>query len=151
MKNRKETSFVRNEDIAQDSKWRKWFVIDASDKALGRLSTKVATLLCGKHKPQYTAHVDCGDFVIVINADKINLSGNKLLNKTYYRHTGYPGGLKEIKAEALLKKNPCALVYKSVKGMMPKNALNRQSLNKLKIYTEPTHPHLSQNPKSIEI
>lgn len=151
MKNRKETLFLKNEEIAKEPQWRKWFLVDAKDKTLGHLATKIATVIRGKHKPQYTAHVDSGDFVVVINADKVVLSGKKMLAKTYYWHTGYPGGIKQIKANQLLAKKPCDLIYKSVKGMMPKNALNRGSLHKLKIYTGDSHPHKSQQPQILDI
>ena len=151
MNNRKETPFLRNEEIARDPHWRKWYLVDAENQKLGRLATKISNTLRGKHKPQFTEHVDSGDFVVVINAEKVALSGNKMLEKTYYWHTGYPGGIKNIKANKLLDKKPCELVYKAVKGMMPKNALNRHSLEKLKIYVGNNHPHLSQKPEILKI
>ena len=151
MNNRKETPFLRNEEIARDPHWRKWYLVDAENQKLGRLATKIANTLRGKHKSQFTEHVDSGDFVVVINAEKVALSGNKMLEKTYYWHTGYPGGIKNIKANKLLDKKPCELVYKAVKGMMPKNALNRHSLEKLKIYVGNNHPHLSQKPEILKI
>ena len=151
MKNRRETSFLRNEDIKETPNWRKWYLVDATDQKLGRISTKIATILRGKHKPQFTAHVDGGDFVIVINAHKIALSGNKKLEKTYYWHTGYPGGIKQVKAAKLLEQKPIELIYRSVKGMMPKNALNRNSLKKLKIYAKGDHPHQNQKPQLLKI
>jgi large subunit ribosomal protein L13 len=130
---------------------RAWFYVDAEGKTLGRLSTEIAKVLQGKHKPIYTPHVDTGDFVVVVNADKIKITGHKLTDKIYYHHTGYPGGIKSISAEALLNKNPTALVEKAVRGMMPKNKLNRKALNKLKVYAGPDHPHQNQNPQPLEI
>lgn len=149
MKNRKETPFLKTEETQKD--WRKWYVVDASNQKLGRISTKIATILRGKHKPQFTAHVDSGDFVVVINAKKIVLTGNKELEKTYYWHTGYVGGIKQIKAAQLLEKKPCDVIYRAVKGMMPKNALNRQSLRKLKIYEGDQHPHTNQKPQFLNL
>lgn len=130
---------------------RNWFFVDAEGKTLGRLSTEVAKVLQGKHKPIYTAHVDTGDFVIVINAEKIKVTGKKLTDKIYYHHTGYPGGIKSISAEALLQKNPTMLVENAVKGMMPKNKLSRQAINKLKVYVGSEHPHQNHNPQPLEI
>ena len=149
MKVRKETPFLKTEEVIGN--WKKWYLIDASDKKLGRISTKIATLLRGKHKPQFTSHVDSGDFVVVINAKDIALTGKKELNKTYYWHTGYVGGIKQIKAGKLRKEKPCELIYRSVKGMMPKNALNRKTLRKLKIYEGNTHPHQNQKLKPLPI
>ena len=150
MKSKKETSFLKTKEV-NGAKWRKWYVIDASDKKLGRLSTKIASILRGKHKPQFTAHIDSGDFVIVINAKNIVLTGSKQSQKTYYWHTGYPGGIKQVKAAQLLKDKPCDVIYRSVKGMMPKNALNRHSIRKLKIYENNKHPHTNQNPQTLTI
>ena len=130
---------------------RNWFTIDATDKALGRLSTQIAKILQGKHKPIYTKHVSTGDYVIVVNVDKIKLTGKKLTDKIYYHHTGYPGGIKSISAANLLKKDPTALLKKAVKGMMPKNKLNREVLNNLKIYAGPLHPHATHHPQPLEI
>ena len=130
---------------------RKWWVIDASDKILGRLATRIATILQGKHKPQYTPHVDIGDYVIVINADKIKLTGKKWLQKKYYRHSGYPGGLKVQTAQDILNKHPERLIYHAVKGMLPKNRLGRKMLKKLKIYAGSEHPHEAQKPEKLEI
>lgn len=129
---------------------REWFCIDAEGKTLGRISSQIAQILQGKHKPIYTPHVDTGDFVIVVNADKIALSGNKMKDKIYYHHTGYPGGIKSVNAATLLEKKPTALVANAVKRMMPKNQLNRDSLMKLKVYAGPDHPHQAQQPKKLE-
>jgi large subunit ribosomal protein L13 len=129
---------------------REWFVIDAEGQTLGRLSTKVANVLRGKHKPTYTPHVDCGDYVIVINASKIKLTGKKWSDKIYYRHTGHPGGLKSISAKDLMEKDETALVTKSIKGMVPKNALGRQILKKLTVVANAEHPHVAQQPKEME-
>lgn len=130
---------------------RSWFYVDAEGKTLGRLSTEIAKVLQGKHKPIYTPNVDTGDYVVVVNAEKIKVTGKKLTDKIYYHHTGYPGGIKSISAGALLKKSPTALVEKAVKGMMPKNKLNRKALTKLKVYAGPEHPHQNHNPQPLEI
>ena len=120
---------------------RTWFLVDAEDKVLGRLASKIAAVLRGKHKPVYTPHVDTGDFVVVVNADKIHLTGTKLDNKMYYRHSGYPGGIKVTTAGELLEKKPEAIIQHAVKGMLPKNKLGRQQLKKLKVYAGTDHPH----------
>ena len=125
---------------------RQWFVLDAGGKVLGRLATEVARVLRGKHKPTFTPHVDGGDFVIVINAREIRLTGNKMVQKTYYRHTEYPGGIRSTTAEKLLEDNAGAIIRKAVKGMLPKNRLSRGLLKKLKIYPGAEHPHRAQNP-----
>jgi large subunit ribosomal protein L13 len=130
---------------------RQWHVIDASDIVLGRLASQAATLLRGKHKPIFAPHVDTGDFVIIVNAEKIALSGNKLADKRAYRHSGYPGGLRSITYGALLAKSPERVVEKAVKGMLPKNTLGRQMLRKLKVYAGPEHPHQAQQPVPFEI
>ena len=122
---------------------RKWFVVDAADKTLGRLSTEVATLLRGKHKPTYTPHVDCGDFVIVVNASKVVLTGNKLDNKIYYNHSGYTGGLRERTARVMKEKYPVEMVERAIKGMLPHNRLGRQMSKKLFIYADAEHPHMA--------
>lgn len=121
-----------------------WRVIDAKDRVLGRLSTEIADALRGKDKPQYTPHADAGDSIVVINCEKIRLTGNKLKDKIYKRYSGYMGGLKKISAQDLLKKDPTALIRHSVKGMLPKNKLNRQIFKKLKIYAGDQHPHQAQ-------
>ncbi|MEW6662782.1 MAG: 50S ribosomal protein L13 [Bacillota bacterium] len=126
---------------------RKWYVIDATDKTLGRLASEVARLLRGKHKPIFTPHVDTGDHVIVVNAEKVRLTGNKLQSKQYIRHTGYPGGLKVMLYEALLQKKPEKAIELAVKGMIPHNSLGRKAFKKLKVYRGPDHPHQAQMPE----
>jgi large subunit ribosomal protein L13 len=130
---------------------RTWYVVDAENKVLGRLATKVATILRGKHKPLFTPHVDTGDFVVVINAKKIHLTGNKLENKMYYRHSGYPGGIKAASAGELLEKKPETVIKHAVKGMLPKNKLGREQFKKLKVYPGKEHPHTSQMPQELKI
>ncbi|MER7364272.1 50S ribosomal protein L13 [Nonomuraea wenchangensis] len=130
---------------------RQWYVIDATDVVLGRLASHVATLLRGKHKPIFANHVDTGDFVIVINADKIALSGNKLEQKKAYRHSGYPGGLRSVSYGELMEKRPEKAVEKAVKGMLPKNSLGRKMAKKLKVYAGAEHPHQAQKPEPFQI
>ena len=130
---------------------RQWHVIDATDVVLGRLATQIATLLRGKHKPVYAPHVDTGDFVIVINAEKVALTGTKRENKVEYRHSGYPGGLRSTSYDELLAKNPRRVVEKAVKGMLPHTTLGRHMLTKLKVYAGPEHPHQAQQPVPYEI
>ena len=125
---------------------RKWFVIDAKDKVLGRIAAETARILRGKHKPQFAPHMDSGDFVIIINASKVRLTGKKLQQKTYYRHSGYPGGLRSANAEKLLKEKPERMFRLAVRGMLPKNTLGRAQLTKLKVYPDETHPHSAQKP-----
>lgn len=128
-----------------------WYVVDVEGKVLGRAATEVARVLRGKHKAIYAPSVDAGDFVIIINADKIRLTGNKMADKMYYRHTGYPGGLKSINAEKLLASKPEEIIRKAVKGMLPKNKLGRQMIKKLKVYAGGEHPHQAQQPKELTI
>jgi large subunit ribosomal protein L13 len=130
---------------------RLWYVIDAEDVVLGRLAAQVAQLLRGKHKPVFAPHVDTGDFVVVINAGKVALTGNKRETKVAYRHSGYPGGLSETKYDVLLTKNPRRAIEKAVWGMLPKNRIGRQQLKKLKVYAGPEHPHKAQQPVPFEI
>lgn len=130
---------------------RKWYVIDAKDKILGRLAAEAARILRGKHKPQFTPHVDTGDFVIIINADKVRLTGKKLRQKKYYWHTGYPGGIKAIDYKTLLQKNPEKAVRKAVEGMLPHNRLGSRLAKKLKVYRGSTHPHEAQKPEVWEM
>jgi large subunit ribosomal protein L13 len=130
---------------------RQWHVIDATDVVLGRLASHVAVLLRGKHKPIFAPHVDTGDFVIVVNADKIALSGSKLQDKRAYRHSGYPGGLRAVSYGELMEKHPERAVEKAVRGMLPKNTLGRKTLSKLKVYAGPDHPHQAQQPQPYEI
>ncbi len=128
---------------------RSWFVVDASDQVLGRLAVRVATVLRGKHNPAFTPHVDCGDFVVVVNAEKIRLTGDKLKQKIYYRHSGYVGGISEESAGELLERRPEELLRRAVKGMLPHNRLGRQLAEKLKIYAGPDHPHEAQQPREL--
>jgi len=126
---------------------RSWFVIDAADYQLGRLATRVATVLRGRHKPQFTPHVDTGDFVVVVNASQVKLSGRKLDTKGYHRYSGYPGGLKSLGARQVREEDPERMIQQAVKGMLPKNRLSRQVIKKLKVYGGPEHPHAAQKPQ----
>jgi len=130
---------------------RKWHLIDAEGQTLGRLATEIARVLRGKTKPQYTPHIDTGDFVVVVNADKVVVTGRKAEQKVYYRHTGYPGGLKETSYEVMMERKPTEVLRKAVKGMMPKTRLGRQQFKKLKIYAGPEHPHEAQDPQPYEV
>jgi large subunit ribosomal protein L13 len=130
---------------------RKWYVVDATDVALGRLSTRIATILMGKHKPIYTPHVDTGDFVVVVNADKVKLTGKKREQKTYQRYSGYPGGQTVIPFEVMQEKHPKHVIEHAVKGMLPKSRLGRQMYSKLKVHAGPEHTHEAQNPEPLEI
>jgi large subunit ribosomal protein L13 len=130
---------------------KKWYLIDAEDKVLGRLASEIATILRGKHKPIFTPHMDAGDYVVVVNADKVVLTGGKLEKKIYYRHSGYVGGLKEIPAKEMVRRRPENLIKLAVKGMLPKNSLGRRQLTKLKIYARPDHPHQAQKPEKLEM
>ncbi len=128
---------------------RNWYVVDAEGQVLGRLATKIATMLRGKHKPIFTPHLDTGDFVVVVNADKVRLTGRKLDQKKYYRHSGYMGGLKEATAKEMLERKPEEVIRLAVKRMLPKNRLGRKQLKKLKIYAGPDHPHTAQQPQPL--
>ena len=130
---------------------RGWYLVDASEKTLGRLSTEIARRLRGKHKPEYTPHVDTGDYIVVVNAEKIRVTGNKLKNKMYHHHTGYIGNLKSISLEKLLAKAPERVIEQAVKGMLPKNTLGREMFKKLKVYAGPEHKHAAQQPQTLEI
>ena len=130
---------------------RDWFVIDAEDKVLGRLATEIARRLRGKHKAEYTPHVDTGDYIVVINAEKVAVTGNKMKNKMYHHHTGYPGGLKSVSFEKLQATKPEMIIEKAVKGMLPKNPLGRDMFRKLKVYTGSEHNHAAQQPTALEI
>ncbi|RKS76132.1 LSU ribosomal protein L13P [Actinomadura pelletieri DSM 43383] len=130
---------------------RQWYVIDATDVVLGRLASQVAQLLRGKHKPIYAPHLDTGDFVVIVNAEKVALSGNKLEQKRAYRHSGYPGGLRSVTYADLLAKHPERAVEKAIKGMLPKNSLGRKMFGKVKVYAGPDHPHQAQKPEPFEI
>ena len=129
----------------------KWYVVDADGKVLGRLASKLASVLRGKNKPIFTPHVDTGDFVVVVNAKKVVLTGKKLLDKSYYHYTGYPGGIREMSAEKMMAKKPTEVLRIAVKGMLPKNALGRQMLRKLKVYAGPEHPHAAQKPTTLNV
>ena len=130
---------------------KKWYLVDAENRILGRLASQIAVRLRGKHKPIFTPHADTGDFIIVINADKVALTGSKWDNKIYYKHTGYIGGLKQISARKLLEKKPDEVLRMAVKRMLPKNSLGRRQIKKLKIYAGPDHPHQAQGPERLEI
>ncbi|MCG0238171.1 MAG: 50S ribosomal protein L13 [Firmicutes bacterium] len=130
---------------------RKWYVVDATGKTLGRLAAKVAAVLRGKHKPTFTPHIDCGDYVIVINAEKIRLTGKKLDKKIYFRHSGYLGGVKQFTARWMIENRPTRVIELAVWGMLPKNRLGRKMFRKLKVYAGPEHPHAAQKPEPLEI
>ena len=141
------TSYVQKKETVE----RKWYVIDAEGKPLGRVASKAAHILRGKHKATYTPNIDCCDFIIIINAEKAILTGNKLDNKKYYNHSGYPGGLRERTAREMQEKYPIEMVERAVKGMLPKNRLGRQMYKKLFVYTGSEHPHLAQKPEIMEV
>ena len=141
------TSYVQKKETVE----RKWYVLDAEGKPLGRVASKAAHILRGKHKATYTPNIDCGDFIIIINAEKAILTGNKLDNKKYYNHSGYPGGLRERTAREMQEKYPIEMVERAVKGMLPKNRLGRQMYKKLFVYTGSEHPHLAQKPEIMEV
>ena len=140
------TLSIRKEDVT-----RKWYLIDAENKVLGRLASEVAQILRGKHKPIYTPHIDTGDCVIIVNADKIAMTGNKWEQKLYRWHTGYPGGFREVSAERMRQRRPERLIELAVRGMLPKNKLGRAVLRKLKVYTTNTHPHAAQKPEPLDL
>ena len=141
----KNTKKKKKEEVS-----RNWYVIDATDMTLGRLAAKVATILRGKHKPTYTPHIDCGDYVIVVNASKVNLTGNKLDKKIYYNHSGYPGGLRERTARTMIENYPEEMIERAVKGMLPKGRLGRQMYKKLFVYAGSEHPHQAQQPVELK-
>lgn len=140
------TRFTKKDEVE-----RNWYIVDASDKVLGRLASRIATYLRGKHKPQFTPNVDTGDFVIVINAEKVRLTGNKLEQKVYYHHTGYPGGIKAETAKSRIKRKPEQMIIDAVWGMLPKNRLGRKMIKKLKVYRGSEHPHHAQKPEPLNI
>jgi large subunit ribosomal protein L13 len=140
------TVSIRHEDVP-----RKWYLIDAEEKVLGRLASEVARILRGKHKPIYTPHVDSGDYVIIVNAEKVVLTGNKWSQKLYRWHTGYPGGLREVPAEKMRQRRPERIIELAVRGMLPKTKLGRAMLRKLKVYATSTHPHTAQQPEALEL
>ena len=130
---------------------RHWYLVDATNKTLGRLSTEIASRLRGKHKPIYTPHVDTGDYIVVVNASKIRVTGNKMTDKIYYKHSGYIGNMKSMNLETMLEKNPERVIMKSVKGMLPKNKLGNAMLKKLRVFAGPEHNHSSQKPEVLEL
>ncbi len=140
------TRFSKKDEIE-----RNWYIVDASDKVLGRLASRIATYLRGKHKPQFTPNVDTGDFIVVVNAEKIRLTGNKLEQKVYYHHTGYPGGIKAETAKSRIKRKPEQMIIDAVWGMLPKNRLGRKMIKKLKVYRGAEHPHHAQKPEPLNI
>lgn len=140
----KVTKSIQEEELQRD-----WYVVDAQGQTLGRLASRIATVLRGKHKPTYTPYTDCGDYVIIVNADKIHVTGQKMTQKMYYRHSGYPGGLKEVMLRDQLQKFPDRVLEQAVRGMLPKNKLGRRMFKKLKIYAGPNHPHQAQQPKEL--
>jgi large subunit ribosomal protein L13 len=140
-------TYVANSETRQ----RDWYVVDADGKTLGRLATQIADVLRGKRKPEYTPHVDTGDFVIVVNADKIVVTGDKLRSKRYYRHSGYPGGIRSRTMGEMLARRPEEVIRRAVRGMLPRNRLARRQLTKLKVYAGPDHPHQAQQPRELEI
>ena len=142
---------MKTYSVKADEIQREWYLIDAEGKTLGRLASEIAKILRGKHKPIYSPHLDCGDYVIVINAEKIRVTGRKLDQKIYYRHSGYPGGLKSITLREQLAKHPERVIKAAVKGMLPKNRLGRKMLKKLKVYAGASHPHQAQQPKVLEL
>ena len=140
------TKSYKNTDLE-----KKWLLLDASDKTLGRLSAKISSILMGKNKAQYTPHNDLGDYIVVINAEKVKVTGNKDIQKKYYRHSGYPGGLKSSSFSEIIEKNPEEIIFKAVKGMLPKNKLSNSMISKLKVYKGENHPHIGQNPHKIDL
>ena len=130
---------------------RNWYVVDAADKTLGRLASRIALYLRGKHKPEYTPHVDTGDYIVVINADKVKVTGNKFTDKKYYRHSGFPGGIKEMTFDKLQAKKPESVIEIAVKGMLPKNSLGREMFRKLKVYSGAKHQHAAQQPQPLDL
>ena len=142
---------MKTYSVKADEIKREWYLINAEGKTLGRLASEIAKILKGKHKPIYSPHLDCGDYVIVINAEKIHVTGRKLDQKIYYRHSGYPGGLKSITLREQLAKHPERVIKAAVKGMLPKNRLGRKMLKKLKVYAGDSHPHQAQKPKVLEL
>lgn len=148
----KEGTIVRTTYMAKaETVERKWLVVDAEGQTIGRLASEVASILRGKHKPTYTPHVDTGDHVIIVNADKVHFTGNKLNNKKYYNHSGYPGGLRVRTADEMRTKYPRELLERTIKGMLPHNSLGRQMAKKLHVYAESTHPHEAQKPEAYEL
>jgi large subunit ribosomal protein L13 len=142
---------MRTYSAKKETAKHNWYVVDATDKVLGRIATQIANRLRGKHKPEFTPHVDTGDYIVVINAEKVVVTGNKTTDKMYYHHTGYIGGIKSISFDKLIKKAPERAIESAVKGMMPKNKLSRVMLDKLKVYAGSEHPHSAQQPQALEL
>jgi large subunit ribosomal protein L13 len=142
---------VKTYTVGKDDIKREWYVVDAQGKTLGRLASEIASILRGKHKPIYAPHLDCGDYVIVVNAEKVRVTGKKLDQKFYYRHSGYPGGLKSINLRDQLQRHPTRVLQAAVRGMLPKNRLGRAMIKKLKVYAGGSHPHQAQQPKVLEL
>ncbi|MDC0403920.1 50S ribosomal protein L13 [Porticoccaceae bacterium] len=140
-------TYSANAETAQHD----WYIVDAEGKTLGRMATEIASRLRGKHKPEYTPHVDTGDFIVVVNAEKVAVTGNKAKDKIYYSHTGYPGGIKDISFEKLIDKAPERVIQSAVKGMLPRGPLGRAMFRKLKVYAGTEHPHVAQQPKVLEV
>lgn len=140
------TKVLKKTDVS-----RRWLVVDATDKILGRFASRIALVLTGKNKAQYTPHVDCGDFVVVLNADKFRVTGKKMNDKIYYSHSMHPGGLKAVPLKALMQRQPKQAIYRAVSGMLPKNRLRAKRLKRLKIYLSSEHPHVAQAPKPVEL
>ena len=140
------TASTRREDAQHD-----WYVVDAEGRTLGRLASEIAKRLRGKHKPEYTPHVDTGDYIVVVNADKVKVTGRKETDKVYYRYSGYPGGIKATPLDKMREDHPDRILGNAVRGMLPRNPLGRAMLRKLKIYAGPTHPHAAQQPKALEL
>ncbi len=141
------TDYLKQDEILPQ---REWFIVDANNQVLGRLSSNIARILRGKHKPTFAPHQDVGDFVVVINAEKVKLTGKKVEQKTYHRHSGYPGGMKEISFQRMIQKHPERVIENAVRLMLPKNVLGRKMIKKLKVYAGGNHPHQAQNPKPIQ-
>jgi len=141
------TDYLKQDEILPQ---REWFMVDANNQVLGRLASNIARILRGKHKPTFAPHQDVGDFVVVINAEKVKLTGKKVEQKTYHRHSGYPGGLKEISFQRMIQKHPDRVIENAVRLMLPKNVLGRKMIKKLKVYAGGNHPHQAQNPKPIQ-
>ena len=140
------TVSMREQDVV-----RSWWIIDAQDKTLGRIATEVASRLRGKHKPEFTPHVDTGDYIVIVNAEKVRVTGNKEQGKMYWRHTGYPGGIRSTSVETMRAEHPERMLEIAVKGMLPKNPLGRAMFRKLKVYSGPDHPHIAQQPQVLEL
>jgi large subunit ribosomal protein L13 len=145
------TTITTTKSAKAETVRRDWFTVDATNQVLGRLASKIATRLRGKHKPEYTPHVDTGDYIVVTNIDKLRVTGNKTQKKMYFKHSGYPGGIKEINFEKLIKRDPQEVLGRAVKGMLPKGPLGYQMFSKLKLYVGNEHPHAAQQPKVLEI